>query len=174
MYVNKFDKDEKCATHGYATEEMFEKLAIKNGYKVRKATREEQISHVDFILDAPEWHHIKVDVKARKKTSRRDKKFNDKWLWIEFKNVQGNEGWVYGKANFIAFERKEDFIIINRVTLRNWLGRSSVRWDLPTVKNAWEAKYRIYTRRGRKDQLTQVKMSDILKLPNLKIWKKDD
>lgn len=174
MYVNKFDKGKKCAIHGYATEGMFEKLALKNGYKVRKATKEEQISHVDFILDAPEWHNIKVDVKARKKTSRRDKKFNDKWVWIEFKNVQGNDGWVYGGANFIAFERKEDFIIINRVTLRNWLNVSSVRWDLPAVQNAWEAKYRIYTRKGRRDQLTQVKMSDILKLPNLKIWKKDD
>ena len=174
VYVNQFDKGKKCATHGHATENVFEKLAMAHGYKVRKATRDEQISHIDFILDSPEWQNIKVDVKGRKKTSRQNKKFNDKWVWIEFRNVQGKEGWIYGKANFIAFERKEDFIIINRVTLRNWLGKSNVRWDLPTVKNSWESKYRIYSRRGRNDQLTQVKMSDILKLPNLKIWKKND
>ena len=174
MYVNQFDKNEECAKHGYKAEDDFESLALKNGYRIRKATREEQINHIDFILDSPEWHNIKVDVKARKKTARKNKQFNDKWVWIEFKNVQGKDGWVYGKSNFIAFERKEDFVIVNRVTLRNWLGRSNVRWDLPRVQNSWEAKYRIYTRRHRRDQLTQVKMSDILKLPNLKIWKKEN
>jgi hypothetical protein len=168
MYVNQFDAGEKCAKHGYATEDTFEKLAVQNGYGVRHATKEEQIQHIDFILDSPKWHNIKVDVKARKKTSRKNKEFNDKWVWIEFRNVQGNDGWIYGKSNFIAFERREDFVIVNRVTLRNWLGKSNVRWDMPPVKNSWEAKYRIYSRRGRRDQLTQVKMSDILKLPKIK------
>ena len=107
VYVNQFDKGKKCATHGHATENVFEKLAMAHGYKVRKATRDEQISHIDFILDSPEWQNIKVDVKGRKKTSRQNKKFNDKWVWIEFRNVQGKEGWIYGKANFIAFERKD-------------------------------------------------------------------
>jgi hypothetical protein len=174
MYVNKFDKNKECAIHGSNSEDLFEALAIKNGYRVRSATRDEQIAHIDFILDAPAWKNIKVDVKARKKTARQNKQFNDKWVWIEFKNVQGKDGWVYGSSNFIAFERKDDFVIVNRVTLRNWLSRSNAaRFDLPPVKNSWEAKYRVYSRKGRRDQLTQVKMSDILKLDNLKIWKKD-
>ena len=32
---------------------------------------------------------MQVDVKSRKKTSRKDKYFNDDWIWLEYQNVQG-------------------------------------------------------------------------------------
>jgi hypothetical protein len=54
-----------------------------------------------------------------------------------------------------------------------WLGSSKkVRYDLPFVNLAKLAKYKIYQRRGRRDEITQIKMSDILELKSIQIWSK--
>ena len=99
------------------------------------------------------------------------KKFNDDWIWVELKNVQGRKGWVYGDANFIVFERENDFVVASRLSIIELI-ESKVRFDLGFVERAYQAKYQVYQRRGRRDQITQVKMSDILKLKNVSKWNK--
>jgi hypothetical protein len=178
MYRNQFDATGQCSRDGDKAEKTFEELAKEKGYMPRKSTRAENMfKHVDYFLTGKtkkgEKTEIKVDVKARKKTSRRDNKFNDEWTWIEFKNVQGKSGWVHGDADFIVFEREEDFVWANRKELVGWLGSSKkVRYDLPFVNLAKLAKYKIYQRRGRRDEITQIKMSDILELKSIQIWSK--
>ena len=178
MYRNKFDSTGQCSRDGDKAEKTFAELAKERGYLPRKATRSENMfKHVDYFLTGASKKgkkiEIKVDVKARKKTSRKDSKYNDEWVWIEFKNVQGKDGWVHGDADFIVFEREDDFIFVNRQELVDWLGScKKIRYDLPFVKLAKLAKYKIYQRRGRKDEITQIKMSDILKLKSAKKWSK--
>ena len=178
MYRNKFDTTGECSKDGYKAEKTFEELALERGYLPRKSTRAENIfKHVDYFLSgkskAGKKVEIKVDVKARKKSSRKDNKYNDEWTWIEFKNVQGKPGWVHGDADFIVFERENDFVFANRKELVEWLSKSrKIRYDLPFVNLAKLAKYKIYQRRGRRDEITQVKMEDILKLKSAKMWSK--
>lgn len=176
-YQNKFDKSGECATQGASAEELFLDMATARNYVVKKATRNQNIfDHIDFYLtgrskDTGSDHTITVDIKARKKTSRKDSKFNDSWVWVEIKNVQGRDGWLYGQSDFIAFEQKDCFILCPRKVLIEVV-KSNVRFDLDYVDRASQAKYRIYQRSGRRDQITQVKVEDLLKLKNITKWKK--
>lgn len=176
-YQNKFDKSGECAAQGEGAEELFSQLSTKRNYKVRKADRKQNIyDHIDFYLtgvnkESNKDQTITVDVKAQKKTSRKDSSFNDSWVWVEIKNVQGRDGWLYGKANFIAFEQKDYFLLVPRKTLIEVV-LSNVRFDLDYVQRASQAKYRIYQRPGRRDQITQIKVQDLLELKNSTKWKK--
>ena len=84
-YRNKHDKTGQCSKDGENAEVGFVDLAKKRGYLPKKATRSENMhDHVDWILTGKSKKgskvEIKVDVKARKKTSRRDNKYNDEWV----------------------------------------------------------------------------------------------
>ena len=41
----------------------------------------------------------------------KDSDFNDGWLWLEFKNVQGKDGWFKGEAT-ILFERENELTLV--------------------------------------------------------------
>jgi len=79
---------------------------IKQFGDTSKSTKEEDIhEHWDVKLD------IKFDVKAIKKTNRYDNEPNENIHWVELKNVRGNKGWLYGDANYFAFETEDYWII---------------------------------------------------------------
>tara|TARA_A100000172_G_C3041782_1_gene110796 strand:- start:19 stop:297 length:279 start_codon:yes stop_codon:yes gene_type:complete len=72
---------------GLKTESLFEEVAKKENFIVRKSSlSEDRHKHIDFFLEQDHFKYS-VDVKARKKTTRGDVKVNDEWTWIEFKNV---------------------------------------------------------------------------------------
>jgi len=168
---NKFDKTGKCAEEGAYAEKTFTELAKAKGFIVEEATKEQNIKeHIDYFLKGKD-KTVSVDVKARKRTSRQNKKFNDEWVWVEIKNVQGKNGWLYGKADFIVFERESDFILCPRKSLIG-IVNSFVRFDLAIVDRAYQAKYRLYQRYKRRDQITQIKMEEILNHKNVVKWKK--
>lgn len=170
-YINKLDKTGKCSKEGHAAEKTFGMLVQSKGYILQEATKEQNMkSHIDYFLEGKD-KTVSVDVKARKRTSRKDKKFNDEWIWLEIKNVTGRDGWLYGKADFIVFEREQDFVLCPRKSLVE-LVNETVRFDLSFVENAFQAKYRIYQRKGRRDQITQVKMQDILNQKGTVLWNK--
>lgn len=172
-YINKFDKGGKCSREGHSAEDLFCTMASNRGYITEKSSREDNMhKHIDYTLEGKN-KKVTVDIKARKRTSRRDKKFNDEWVWIEIKNVQGKKGWLYGEADFIVFETEDSFVLAPRKSLIS-LVNSEVRFDLSLVDRAFQAKYRIYQRAKRRDQITQVKMKDILDIKNVAIWNKNN
>ena len=183
-YRNKYDSTGKCSEEGANAEATFVALATKRGYSPRKTSKQDDMrKHVDYVLKAKGKSgkpvELGVDVKAMKRIQRRVvkggelAKVQDEWHWIELKNVQGKHGWVYGEAHFIAFERENDFILVNRQELVDWLGSSKkIRYDLPFVTLAKLAKYKIYQRKGRRDEITQIRTEDLLSLKSAKIWKK--
>ncbi len=144
---------------------MFAKLLNKRTTDVRAADLKEQFSHVDYISDFG-----KIDVKARKRVARKDTDVQDDLVWLEFKNVQGKFGWLYGKADWIAFERDEDFVLVKRHDLALMAEKLCDVGDRVAVGK--DALYKGYQRSGRKDLLSIVKMSDILKLYH-QLWTKD-
>ena len=147
---------------GLKTENLFEKTAKKENFIVRKSSlSEDRFKHIDFFLEQDHFKYS-VDVKARKKTTRGDVKVNDEWTWIEFKNVLGRKGWLYGDADYIAFERADDFLMINRENLVKFC---EDKVDLKTmVSRAYQAEYKVYQRKGRKDLITRVRMDDLANL----------
>ena len=147
---------------GLKTESLFEEVAKKENFIVRKSSlSEDRHKHIDFFLKQDHFKYS-VDVKARKKTNRDDAKVNDEWTWIEFKNVLGRKGWLYGEADYIAFERANDFLMVNRENLVKFC---EDKVDLETmVSRAYQAEYKVYQRQGRRDLITRVRMDDLANL----------
>lgn len=169
-YRSKYDFTGESQKMGESAEDLFEFLATKKTLKVEKASKKQQKSHIDFILTDLKNKKYFVDVKACKKTSRISKKTNENLVWIEFKNVAGYKGWLYGDANFIAFERQSDFVIVSRLALVNLCERIVNRSN--KVSFVEDALYSIYNRKGRKDEISLIKMDDILKNTKFSIWQK--
>tara|TARA_Y100000592_G_scaffold50900_1_gene80458 strand:+ start:1178 stop:1732 length:555 start_codon:yes stop_codon:yes gene_type:complete len=182
-YINKYDTGGKCSKVGHKAESDFASLAESKGWAVSKASRRDNMyKHIDFILrdmDNLNSDHYLVDVKSRKKTSRKDKNFNDDWIWLEFKNVQGKDGWLLGASTHIVFERENEFVLVPREELLSWArqaisdhngGKVTIKCR---AKNAREAKYKYYTRWNRDDLLTQVNYKDMIQgIKNIEIWAK--
>ena len=164
---------EQSIKEGLSAEEEFSRLAKLRGFGVKPATGMEQFDHIDFHLTSDEEDGVMtamVDVKARKRINRNDDNYNDDWLWIEFKNVRGKEGWIYGISDFIAFETIDSFIICYRKELCDWcIDHVDIE---EKVTSAEEAEYKAYSRKGKQDLIARVLKEDVIKLPHTQVWKK--
>lgn len=168
MYQNKHDTTGQNSIDGFNGEELFRKLAEAQGYVVVDATKTEQFAHIDFWLekDGNRWP---FDCKARKKIRREDKDFSDEFCWLEFVSVNGSVGWLRGKAAQIAFERENDFLIIDRKLLLE-LAERIVDFNA-VVDRPHKALRKVYRRFKRKDQISYIEFAEIEKLEH-KVWVK--
>ena len=157
---------EQSIKEGLSAEEEFSRLAKLRGFGVKPATGMEQFDHIDFHLTSDEEDGVMtamVDVKSRSNN-------NDEWLWIEFKNVSGKEGWIHGIADFIAFETRSSFVVCYRKELCDWcLDHVELK---NTVTSEDEAEYIAYSRKGKQDLIAKVLIEDVTKLPHSQVWKK--
>jgi len=154
---------------GRRAEDLFVAVAQKRGWTATPAPREADIhEHWDFEI-VKDGYARKVEVKAMKRESRGDEALNPEWVWIEFRNVRGEVGWLFGKANWIAFETVDSFLIVDRHNLFQFVRRAVDR--NVKVESAAEARYKTYTRKGRPDQIAQVRLEDLRKIKKEE-WKK--
>jgi len=170
-YRSQFDITGENQIRGETAESVFERIAISLGYKVETARGYDNYGrHIDKII----WNdsrneRFNVQVKSPKKINRNDSQLDYEHTWIEFSNVKGDKGWLYGESDIIAFDREKDFLIIRRIDLVN-LCESMIDFS-KTVDRASDSLYQIYTRRGRADKISLVKIRDIETLENT-IWVK--
>ena len=167
---NKYDKTGECLQSGLGAEQLFDQIAASKHLEVKNAKRRDNIQkHIDKYVadDVGVWS---VDIKARKKTRRSDDNAQDDWIWIEFQNVRGNTGWLYGEADYIAFETQDNFVIVKKDSLIKYV-EGAVDMG-KSVKYSGEAKYKTYRRAGRNDLLTMVELSEIKKNCEHSIWEK--
>ena len=152
-------------SRGQMVEEMFGELLAQRDPDYRRSTRKEQFAHIDYHSSLGT-----MDVKARKRMSRKSKKLQDEFTWLEFRNVRGNIGWLCSGSDIIAFERKQDFVLIDRYPLLQF---AEDRCDLTDfVEESSDAIYKAYTREGRQDLISIVSMDDMMtELPHT-IWDK--
>ena len=118
----------------------------------KPSTREENMyKHIDFYVP----DRFSVDVKGNN--------YPDE-IWVEIKNVQGNKGWAWGDADYIAFEMYEigGFVMVNTDELRSFV-KENVSKKYTSKKNAY---LKLYRREGRMDTITKVVLSDLLSLPS--------
>ena len=84
--------------------------------------------------------------------------------------MRGNAGWLYGEADRIAFETQDNFIVVDRSSLIDYVENAV---DMgKSVKYSSQARYKTYRRAGRNDLLTMVELSEIKKNCDHFIWEK--
>jgi hypothetical protein len=123
---------------------------------IRKSSRKEDIElHVDF------WHGSDgVDVKGNNLLDE---------IWVEFRNVHGDLGWLLGEAKWIAFEICEvgGFVRVERKELLDWcLGNVNFNKYVLYKKDAYK---KIYQRKDRKDKITMLVLNDLRQLKSFEI-----
>lgn len=155
----------------------FQDLAEQRKYKVFSASREQVSDGIDYIVKGvykePQREVTMLFAVKRRKTTKKSR-YLDRWTWIEYKNRVNKDGWIYGAAHFIAFERSNDFIVVNRKALLSFLNSSKckVKWDMPFVKEPKDAKYRVFQNNTTGCQIAQILSKDIMALEGAQVWKK--
>lgn len=155
---HKLDTNGTAFVMGQTAEKQFETKMKNKGFEVIKASKSQDTKqHIDYILVKGE-KKFSVDVKAQKKIKRSDDVGQTDLIWIEFANVRGDIGWLYGKANYIAFQQDDKFALIKRKELIEIVNKLVGAETVTSPKNAL---YKLYTRWGREDVLTLIKFEDI-------------
>ena len=106
----------KSIEFGKKAENLFMSLFSKNKKVECTPSTEDQnkIEHIDCFCGG--WS---FDVKGQRKKKRQDDDFCEDQILLEIKGVFGFDGWLYGKAQFIAWEKSDSFIIFRREDLVN-------------------------------------------------------
>lgn len=151
---------------GQAAEERFAKAITDNlGGYTTPATAEEDINkHIDLFW-TKDGNTVSFDVKGLRRNKRTDLSFDDRITWLEVRNVHGNPGWLYGEETYIAFETRDQWVVIQPYRLINLLNRkvlsTSVNRTMPDVP------YIYYQRSGRRDVIVKADMEDIKAVANV-------
>ena len=117
---------------------------------VRKSTKQEDIHmHVDYWYDDEG-----VDVKGNNLPDE---------IWVEFKNVRGDKGWLFGEATTIAFDMPElaGFVVVDREELKDYCKEHV---DFSTTVPKSQAYKKCYSRKDREDLITYLVLDDLQKL----------
>ena len=147
-------------TTGFEAEELFRNVMLSQGRDVKMSSKDENMfDHIDLYVDGESY-----DVKG---TKRFDRKYNDRddTIWIESTNVKGDKGWLFGKAKYIAFLVRDEFWVLPRVKLVDYIEKEIT---CPTVFPIKRYK-RWYSRQGMRDMVTYVYPRDIRKLVTTRV-----
>jgi hypothetical protein len=166
---NRYDKKDSLEL-GQKAESLFAKSALKHGWEVEPAPEDgNKNEHYDYIM-RKDGRSLMVEVKSLKRMGRKDSEVQDEHIWIELHGVRkDDQGWLYGRADLIAFELKNSFRIVRRTDLLD-LVKKLVDFNTKVEKSS-QALYKLYSRSGRSDSLTIIKANDLLRITSLE-WTK--
>jgi hypothetical protein len=151
---------ETCFEIGQTAEERF--ASLLEGSR-RATTQEDMHGHWDVMSATG----MKFDVKAMKKWKRADPEPTDRIHFVELRNVQGKLGWLYGEADYIAFETRAHWIVVPRQKLVFFVEGATEKNE----RSEKPAVYKLYQREGRKDLMTVVPTMDLLAISEVIINK---
>jgi hypothetical protein len=166
---NRYDKKDSLEL-GQKAESLFARSAVKHGWIVEPAPEDSNKNeHFDYSM-SKDGRSMNVEVKSLKRMRRKDSEVQDEHIWIELHGVRkDDQGWLYGKADLIAFELRNSFRIVRRTDLLD-LVEKLVDFNTKVEKSS-QALYKLYSRSGRSDSLTIIKANDLLKITSLE-WTK--
>lgn len=167
---NRFDKKDSLEL-GERAEQLFAAIARRLGWQVSPSSREQNIDeHWDFQI-SKNTEAFKVEVKSAKRVDRKDNGIQFDYTWVEIHGVRPKDtGWLFGKADMIAFERKTSFVFVKRLDLLKAVNQKVNL--VAKVSEPRDALYKIYRREGRKDKLTLLPSADIEEIKCME-WKKE-
>ena len=153
-------------------EAAFEAILKANNFNYKKTTGDRDMrDHVDFDL-FESGKTIGVDVKGAKACADEGR------MILEVLNVQGREGWVFGKAALIAFLIRGEFWLVQRKKLAAWVNNSLGLRDIcgryvQTKGIATDDKRAIapdtYSRHNRPNEMvTSIRLADLERM----VWQK--
>lgn len=151
-------------------DEDFVMDAVKHtlGGDVTRASEEEYMyDHIDFWWDSPKKGRIGIDVKGIKKNSRNDNNTDDSIHWLELTNVNGNPGWLYGKADYIAFRTNSSIIFCKRQKLLDFILSKTENKEI--IHNNPRECYIPYQRYNREDVIIKALTKDIEEMSDFSI-----
>lgn len=128
---------------GLKAEASFQNLL---GTSTKSGGISDRMDHWDF--------NVRFDVKKIRSV---DEFGESNYHWIELMNINGNEGWLYGKSDYFAFESKHYWIIVEAEKLRAFTERVVTNTEITYVKEP----YRIYRRKDRFDKIVMVPTIDL-------------
>ena len=145
---------------GNISEARFKSMCQLKGWQCYKSTPEEDMfKHIDFYVlsDEGEWS---VDVKHSSDVE---------CIWVELKNVRGNEGWLYGEATHICFDTPliNKLCIVERIDLMEYIHENCEK----TFVKKEEAYLKLYQRQGRRDIITSITIIDLFYLKSFKLYR---
>ena len=167
---NRFDKKDSLEL-GQKAEGLFVDTAQKSGWRVSVSSKVENINeHWDYQITNGE-ENFKIEVKSAKRIQRNEIGLQFEYTWVEIHGVRPKDaGWLFGKADLIAFEKESSFIFVKRLDL---LAVVNKKVNLVAkVQDPKDALYKIYTRDKRKDKLTLLPTRDIEEIKFME-WKKE-
>lgn len=176
-YQNNLDKDGSCRQIDMSATERFTKLAKEKSFILEKSSESDDIhKHIDYWIykEGKEESKKSLDLKGLKRSSRHGGFAEWDWLWIEYKNVQGDKGWLYGEQDIIVFECPRFFISVKREQLKDLCESIAPFNENNIVTKPEDAKRKIYSRSGRLDILTRINIIDIIDNIPYSIWKEKD
>ena len=140
---------------GRKAEELFSSVMEGRGNTVEKSsTRVDIKKHIDYYVNG-----VGFDVKGNRHLD---------CIWLEIANVRGDDGWLKGEAEYIAFHFPElnEFIIFKRQDLLEWVQQNVT--DHTENKKDY---LKLYTRKkwDRQDLIVKVRFSDIENLSHTRI-----
>lgn len=145
---------------GDMTAQRFVEACEAIGYACEKSDRNTDIyDHIDYFVTRLNGT-TSVDVKGGNHPNT---------IWVEFKNVNGDKGWMYGKAEYIAFDMPElgGFVMVRTKEL----ARLAEKIVEPVFVTKQEATRKYYQREGRQDVISRLELPDLQKLVSYKILK---
>lgn len=113
--------------------------------------------------------NIKIDVKGLKRIKRDHSEVNENIHWVEIKGITGKLGWLYGMADYFAFETIKYWIIVKKESLQDYIKTNTIKefTEYPTLN-------KLYNRKGRKDVITLVSTLDLFYISDSIIKKNTD
>lgn len=139
---------------------------IFGGTCEKSSRNEDMYDHVDFWWHSPKKGRIGVDVKGVRRNTRKGE-LDDRIQWVELRNVRGDKGSLYGKAEYIAFRTFKDVIFVKRQKLLDFV-LDKIKGKNTVYKCPWDF-YIPYQRYGRLDLVVKIPTSDLYGLSDFLI-----
>lgn len=165
---------------GKLKEVLFAQAIKKYGDVVPASEEQDKYEHWDIKLEPkdPEcplikWEaedkDLRFDIKSLKHITRHDEHLNEDFHFVEIKNIRGNPGSIYGKADYIVFEKFKEWVIVDRLKLVEFVESYLVN---PKYCFKQPLLYAIYTRQNRQDEIMLVETNKLEEISTLIIDKK--
>jgi hypothetical protein len=133
-------------------------LVSSFGGVVAASTKEEDIKkHIDLYWTPDGGKTCSFDVKGLRKNDRKDHEYSSDNTWIEFLNVHGEPGSLYGEEDYISFETDSDWLVVNRKNFAEAVKACIVDEKL-YLENPNE-NFKLYRRKGREDIIMRIPIS---------------
>jgi len=144
----------------YIVGKLTEKSLARLLKKVIEASEEQDKTEHWDIQGELDDELLKIDAKSLKRQNRYDPLPNENHHWVEYQNVRGNTGWLYGEADAFAFEVNDFFILVRKSVLQKFMEEKTKGKVLEGSKDP----YTLYQRKGRKDIVVKVKTLDLMRI----------